>query len=146
MAGADGPGHGAGCREDADRLHSGRALCDDARDPIASESKSEQIPQLGRRAQNPRPRPRKTLGRDDIDDVRWGSGAPDQDASPASAKFETVYDPSWGSVRMAGKQAVQEADVVANKNPKTQADQARTKDKAAIQPCEAVSGKRERQG
>ena len=47
---------------------------------------------------------------------------------------------------MAGKEAVQEADVVTDKNPKTQTDKARAKDKAAIKPSEVVAGNGERQG
>ena len=47
---------------------------------------------------------------------------------------------------MPGKEPVHETYLVTDKNPKTQTDKARAKDKAATEPREAVAGKRERQG
>ena len=47
---------------------------------------------------------------------------------------------------MAGEEAVDEADVVANENPKTQAENAGAEDEAAIEPSETMAGKRKRQG
>jgi len=47
---------------------------------------------------------------------------------------------------MAGEEAVDETDVVANENPKTQAENAGAEDEAAIEPSETMAGKRKRQG
>ena len=41
---------------------------------------------------------------------------------------------------MAGEEAVDEADVVANENSKTQAEKAGAEDEAAIEPGEAMTG------
>src|SRR5690242_20076314 len=47
---------------------------------------------------------------------------------------------------MAGEEPVHEANVVADENPKTQAEKARAEDEAAVEPFEAMAGKRKRQG
>lgn len=47
---------------------------------------------------------------------------------------------------MAGEEAVDEADVIADENPKTQAEQAGAEDEAAIEPCEAMAGEGKGQG
>ena len=47
---------------------------------------------------------------------------------------------------MAGEEAIDEADVVANENPKTQAENAGAEDEAAVEPGEAMAGERKRQG
>src|SRR5256884_2865779 len=94
---------------------------------------AEPAPQAGRR-----PRP------EGQDDRRRGTGCGPRVQPPRSSRPSSILDGS--PVRMTAKEAVQEADVVTDKNPKTQADQARAKDKAAIKPSEAVAGKRERQG
>lgn len=46
---------------------------------------------------------------------------------------------------MAGEEPVDEADVVTDENPKTQAEQAGAEDEAAIEPRETVAGERKRQ-
>jgi len=47
---------------------------------------------------------------------------------------------------MPGEEAADEANVVADENSKTQAEQAGAEDEAAIEPGEAMAGKRKRQG
>ena len=47
---------------------------------------------------------------------------------------------------MAGEEAVREADVVANKNSKTQTEKAGAKDEGAIEPGEPMARKGKRQG
>ena len=47
---------------------------------------------------------------------------------------------------MAGEEAVDETDVVANENPKTQAENAGAEDEAAIEPGKTMAGERKRKG
>ncbi len=47
---------------------------------------------------------------------------------------------------MAGEEAVHEGDVVANKNSETQAEKARAKDEASIEPGKSVAREGKRQG
>ncbi len=44
-------------------------------------------------------------------------------------------------MQLAGEEAIDESDLVANKQPKTETEEARTHHEATVEPCEFIAGK-----